>query len=261
MYYTNVLIPKRGKGHRKISIPDAELLKVQRKSLKEISKNIRKCIEDASLEDNIHGFIPYKNACTAAKQHIGFDCTIIMDIENFFDNCTKDAVTTSAPWLAKHRYFNHMFHDDGYLAQGFATSPILSTVVIAPIIYKLKQDLSPLLIKFAITVYADDIQISFNKDNDEGYHKENSVIQLVKSVTKEAGLSINDSKTRIRYKKYGYRRILGVNVGETCLVASRKTNKKIRAAIHQKNHSSLGGLKTWAACLEPKPPKDYQTYN
>lgn len=255
MYYTDKKIPKRGKGYRKISIPDAELLKVQRKALKEISRNIRKGLYNVGLEDNIHGFIPHKNACTAAKQHIGYDCTVIMDIENFFDNCTKETIIKIAPWLQKHRYFVNMFHDDGYLAQGFATSPILSTVVIAPVIHKLKRDLKPLLIDFAITVYADDIQISFNKGNDEGYNKENSVVQLVKSAVTEVGLSIKESKTRIRYAKYGYRKILGINVGKDCITASRKTNKKIRAAIHQKNNSSLGGLRTWAACLEPKPPE------
>lgn len=253
--YRDILIPKKGKGFRKVSIPSEKILKTQKRSLKELNTLVTEYLAENNLSDVFNGFLKRKNACTAARQHIGYNCTIIMDIENFFDNCTKLHLESTLPKLKELRSFDYFFHKDEYLAQGFATSPILSVVCLAPVITNIKEFLSPLLLDFCITVYADDIQISFNKSNTDriDYTKENSVIQVTKTQLEAFGFKLKESKTRARYSKFGFRRILGVNVGDTGLVASRKTTRKIRAAKHQQNHSSLGGLVTWSKCLDPKP--------
>ena len=46
--------------------------------------------------------------------------------------------------------------------------------------------------------------------------------------------------------------ILGINVGNDHIRASRETMRKIRAADHQGNFHSKGGLTTWSKNLVPK---------
>jgi ribosomal protein L19E len=104
--------------------------------------------------------------------------------------------------------------------------------------------------RFALTIYADDIQIS--TDLESSHQIKELVIDMVLDLATRYGFAINHSKTRILYAKYGYRRILGINVGDTETRATRKTMKRIRAARHQGNHTSLGGLVTWSQNRLPR---------
>lgn len=246
--YTIVQIPKKGRGFRKICIPSKELLKIQRASLRELNQELKRILKEDGISQVMHGFIPYRNSVSAAVQHIGYDCTIILDIKDFFDNCTKDMVQERLkPELVNDRFFD----ENGYLVQGFATSPVLANICLSKPMSNLKKLLDIMISdKFSLTCYADDIQISFNL-KDEGFQLQNTVIKAVESTIEYAGFTIKSSKTRIRYAKYGFRRILGVNVGDTELQPSRKTRRKIRAARHQANWSSVGGLTTWSKCLLP----------
>ena len=143
---------------------------------------------------------------------------------------------------------------DGYLAQGFATSPMLATLAILPTLKTLKTELNRKY-QAVITCYADDIQVSFNLsggDQDTGYDIEMEIRKFVEQEFGKLGLKINHKKTRVRYAKFGYRRVLGVNVGDDHIRATRKTMRKIRAAAHQGNGRSLGGLRNWANCPMPK---------
>ena len=69
---------------------------------------------------------------------------------------------------------------------------------------------------------------------------------------KTYNLTINPKKTRIHHAKHGNRRILGIQVGEHAIYPNRKLKKKIRAARHQNNGPSLGGLVTASRLLLPK---------
>lgn len=246
--YIETKLPKKGKGFRKIVKPSKELKRYQRGILKKLNVKLEEGIGE--LSEVINGFRPNRNCVSAAKQHIGFDCTVIMDIKDFFDSCYQEDIKKVYPEIEQ---YPRLFHKDGYCAQGFVTSPALSNFCISPALYKIQQLLKLHLDKFAFTTYADDIHISFNLDvkDQEDYSKQNGVISLVTAVLESFNFKVKASKTRIRYAKHGFRRILGVNVGDTCIRASRKTMRKIRAAKHQGNHSSEGGLRTWAKCLEP----------
>lgn len=252
--YRDIIIPKKT-GMRKISVPSKELLKEQRKELKTLNKLLERELKTHGLSDVINGFRRGKNCVTAAKQHIGYDCTVILDIRDFFDNCLQSDLIDLYPSL-KDKTF--LFHRLGYCAQGFATSPVLSNLVIIPILLKLKETLSYILKDYCLTTYADDFQISFNLNNSqEPFKLQNQVISIVEAVVKSFNFEVKSSKTRIRYAKYGYRRILGINVGQDHIRASRKTMRKIRAATFQQNYHSVGGLQSWAKCIEPKP-KQYR---
>lgn len=101
--------------------------------------------------------------------------------------------------------------------------------------------------KFAFTIYADDIQISYN---DKSLKKE--IIQIIGDSFMRGGFQINRRKTRTRSSDCGFRKILGINVGDESIRGSRKTMRKIRAANHQGNYHSKGGLQSWANCHKPK---------
>ena len=101
--------------------------------------------------------------------------------------------------------------------------------------------------KFAFTIYADDIQISYN---DKSLKKE--IIQIIGDSFMRGGFQINRRKTRTRVSDCGFRKILGINVGDESIRGSRKTMRKIRAANHQGNYHSKGGLQSWANCHKPK---------
>ena len=96
-------------------------------------------------------------------------------------------------------------------------------------------------------MYADDIQISYN---DKSLKK--NIIQIVESEFSFGGFEINRKKTRTRNATCGFRKILGINVGDESIRGSRKTMRKIRAANHQGNYHSKGGLQSWANCHKPK---------
>ena len=101
--------------------------------------------------------------------------------------------------------------------------------------------------KFAFTIYADDIQISYN---DKSLKKE--IIQIIGDSFMRGGFQINRRKTRTRSATCGFRKILGINVGESEIRGTRRTMRKIRAANHQGNFHSKGGLIAYSNCNKPK---------
>ena len=245
MGYKLVKIPKKGKGFRIIAIPEPKLLYVQRGELKNLNGKLNNLLKLYNLQDVMHGFMKYKSPVTAAEKHIGYDCTIIMDITDFFDSCSREAVEKL---IGKTK--DEFYDDRGYLVQGFATSPVLANVCLAPVLDNIRYRLFELNYNHSITVYADDIQISLMLD-EEGFAQQNKVISIVEEECLKYNFIIKRQKTRIRYAKHGYRRILGINVGDDALRPTRKTLRRIRAAKHQCNYSSLGGLVNCSRCNPP----------
>ena len=241
--YKESKIPKKRKGFRTICIPSKELKKTQRGMLKQLYTYFNNL--ESPNKNLLHGFLKNKSPVTCAKEHIGFKSTIMMDISNFFDSIHKDNKAFKP--IKDYKNFDECFTvDDERTAQGFVTSPMLANIslvpildILVPILVYYHKDLD---ISFKLTIYADDIQLSTNTENHEDI---NNLIEIVSNVFNNFGLSINKSKTRIRYAKYGFRRILGINVGDKNTQATRKIMRKIRASKHQSNNSSLGGLTNW----------------
>ena len=255
-FYTDFSIPKKNGKPRLISAPDRDLKKKQRMLLPMLYRIHRKLVMDMNLQDIQHGFIPGKNCVTAAQKHIGFRYTTQLDISDFFNSCRKDIHFRGMHQIL--RYKNTLFHDNGYCAQGFVTSPILGNIASLDAILLVKNRLEMLFEnnktesnsnskKFAFTIYADDIQISYNQK-----YLKKDIINIVESSFLEYKFEINKRKTRTRVSDCGFRKILGINVGDESIRGSRKTMRKIRAANHQGNYHSKGGLQSWANCHKPK---------
>ena len=254
--YRDFLVPKKNGKPRRISAPSKELLKHQRNLMPGLYRYHAKQEKILNCENIQHGFIPNRNCVTAATQHIGYRYTIIMDLENFFDSCNL------SHFHKRITRFTHLFHAKGHCAQGFATSPILSAIASLPMINKINQYLTEShknairnmdrlepdvdYASYAFTIYADDLQFSTNNPR--------LIKQIIEAVTHIAnlhGFKINRNKTRVRKSINGYRRILGINVGNDHIRATRKIMRKIRAADHQGNFHSKGGLTTWSLCKFP----------
>lgn len=253
--YRDFLIPKKNGKPRRISAPSKDLLRYQRRLLPFLVKYHQNKTKELNINHIQHGFIPNRNCVTAASMHIGLKYTICMDLSNFFDSCNKPMFDKE---ITKHK---SLFHKEGYCAQGFATSPILANIASIEFVYQLNKELKELhnsgstnqesqrvgYDKYVFTIYADDIQISTNnrfliKD----------IINLVELKAKQNAFSINKNKTRVRSSESGYRKILGINVGYDHIRATRHTMRRIRAADHQGNFHSCGGLTAWSRCYYPK---------
>lgn len=223
MYYDEFRIPKKNGKTRRICAPSTALLGLQRSALQWLYAAFRGRAVQSGVLDTFHGFVPGRNCVTAANHHIGFSTTIIMDISNFFDTVSQHQ------HLPNYRNSHHFFHADGTLAQGFATSPILANIAIIETIKDISEDLSTLGIRTALTVYADDIQISVNT---EDYDTIVAIQMIVTEHMETAGFEIHPHKTRTMFAKHGYRKILGIGVGPDHIKPSRKVIRKIRAARH-----------------------------
>lgn len=252
MTYREFYITKKNGSKRRICAPDKELLAAQRAVLPSLEQFFRlKSIELLESTQVFHGFLKNRNCVTAASQHIGYAHTISLDISNCFDSIRLIDIVNPTILLGTLSNLQAIAtHKDGTLAQGFATSPILANIYLIEPISKIKRFLEAMFQQnFALTVYADDIQISVNQTS---YQTLNLITAYVTSVMKTYNLTINPKKTRIHHAKYGNRRILGIQVGEHAINPNRKLKKKIRAARHQNNGPSLGGLVTASRLLLPK---------
>lgn len=239
--YRTFYISKRNGSKRKICAPSADLLKFQRKTLPSLVSTFITKESNLFKHEVFHGFIPGRNIVTCAKLHQDKSHTITLDISNCFDSISKSMI--NIPSLD-----DKLFDSSGHLAQGFATSPILSAIYLCDPMRELVDLVAHIDPSGVVTCYADDIQISLST---QSYDTLNRLIIYATYIFNKYKLTINTKKTRIRHSKFGNRKILGIQVGNT-LSPNRKLKKKIRAARFQKNGPSLGGLVTASKMMLPK---------
>jgi len=240
MTYRTFRLPKKSRGYRTIHAPDTELKEYQKKQIPKLSRYFQKQLKVLGIENVPHGFIKGRNVITAAEQHVGYNFTVQMDISNFFDN-------THILMLPKKFQDPKLFLQNGHGAQGFPTSPMVANICALPFIKGVSEGLPN---NTVFTLYGDDLQISFNEED-----LVESIKKLVTEQVVLAGFIINKRKTRLHKASNGFRKILGISVGSTSIRPTRKVLRKLRAAKHQGNQSSMWGLMEWAKCKKPKEVK------
>jgi RNA-directed DNA polymerase len=259
-FYREFHIPKRSGGRRKISAPHESLLLVQRWILENILDNIE-------VHQAAHGFCRGRSIKTNASVHLGSDCLLKMDLKNFFPsipiswviNVFKDV--GYAPNVAHYLASLCCHHD--VLAQGAATSPALSNIILKSLDNRLSRLAEKCSLKYSR--YADDLTFSGNKIH-------HSFCELITSIVAEYGLEINSEKTRLKLH-HGSRVVAGISIEGGRLsvpskykrevknevffiqkfgILSHKTNRKINNPNYL--HSLLGKISFWLY-IEPDDMK------
>ncbi|ABR91636.1 RNA-directed DNA polymerase [Janthinobacterium sp. Marseille] len=217
-FYRKFSIPKRSGGKREILAPYESLLTCQQWILKNILKNI-------PLHSAAHGFRSGKSIKTNALAHINGKALLKMDLKDFFPSIPLSWIIKTfqdigyAPNVAY--YLASLCCYDEKLAQGAATSPALSNIVLT----SLDKRLDRLAKKCSITYtrYADDLTFS-------GEHIHSSFSKLVTKIVDEYGLVVNTDKTRLKVKN-GTRIVTGIGILNGRLSIPREYKRELKNEI------------------------------
>ena len=231
---------KNGKFRRIFS-----LYKEQKAQLRELIPDLEKALLKHDSHQVNYAFIRNRNCVENAMQHIGYKYTVSMDLENFFESINRNHVV---------KYLDKDVMDQCFISgapqQGLPTSPLIANLAFLDYDNVILSSLKKYNIPSVYTRYADDLVVSLDDKKSIG-----KVIFLISNIVKNAGFKVNKNKTKIQSAASGRRIITGVAVDNNGVYPTRKTLKKIRAATHQNNDSSLKGLLEWSKCKLPGLPK------
>ena len=218
-FYRTFSIPKRRVGEREISAPLPSLLACQ----DWIYKNL---LAKISIHDSAHGFVPGRSILTNASPHLAQKALLKMDLKNFFPSIPIN-------WVMK------LFSDFGYannvafylasicclnesLAQGSATSPYLSNILVKGLDKRLKALSDSYHLEY--TRYADDLTFS-------GNYIPHTFPSTVEEIVSDFGLEVNIEKTRL-HTKPGQRIVTGISVAGATPSLPRASKRQIRQEAH-----------------------------
>lgn len=207
----------------------------------------------------VHGFVPQRSIVTNAQCHIGFDYTINFDLEDFFDTVklqmVKDLVTQDV--------LNKCFID---LAprQGLPTSPLVANIAALKLDRAILRFFNKRNLDIVYTRYADDLSFSYTQEENEKFSRENDqkslhefLISNIPNIISKNGFRSNKRKIHFQSSKFGRRNITGVKVDDKVYI-SRDLKRRIRAAKHQKNETSLAGMLEFSKLKTPNQSKKKQ---
>lgn len=217
-FYREFYIPKRSGGKRKILAPHESLLLVQRWILENI-------LEKIEIHQAAHGFCRGKSIKTNATIHLGSNCLLKMDLKNFFPsipiswviNVFKDV--GYAPNVAY--YLASLCCHEEVLAQGAATSPALSNIILKSLDNRLSKLAERCLLKYSR--YADDLTFSGNRIH-------HSFSEMITLIVLEYGLEVNSEKTRLKLH-HGSRVVAGISIEGGRLSVPSKFKREVKNEV------------------------------
>ncbi len=203
--YTTFRIPRRNGRERLIEAPTPTLKYIQRLIHESLTQVY-------GPHPSVHGFRSERSIVTNAKEHLGRQYVLNIDLEDFFPSITRKRIygrLVAAPYSFNPKVANLIaalstnFY--GRLPQGSPSSPVIANIVAA----KLDDDLTKLCVSFhcRYTRYADDITISTlrNEISPEVARYPNalgtgqvSIGDGLASVIEHNGFKINDRKSRLQ---------------------------------------------------------------
>lgn len=249
---------RSGNKTRSIYSPNSFSKAYFRKLLKELYSNF----ESIEGKRVAYGFLPGRSVVDQAKRHIGFDYSISLDIQDFFDSIKPKTIKN----LVSKDLVPLLFVN-GAPRQGLPTSPIISNIAFNEVDSEILKFLDSLTLKskeesfggmfvnpftvsmssYEYTRYADDLTISLND-----YDQIPKIINGIQRILFRYNFELNTRKTKILHSKNGRRIICGVAVDDVRVYPTRKLLKKMRAATHQSNFLSLLGLRAWNYSITKK---------
>lgn len=217
--YHNFYINKKSGGKRKIEAP-SEKLKSYQQWIKE------KILEKIHISDHAMGFRRNYSILENAREHVGKDLVINIDLKDFFPSIKYAQVFRIFVYIGYTVEVAHLLtqlctNSQNVLPQGSPASPIISNIVAL----KLDKRLKGLAEKYSCsyTRYADDITFS-------GKNNIKNLLPIVEQIIKEEGFTINTKKVRLQYKNQR-QEVTGLIVNNKISV-SPELQKEIDNAIY-----------------------------
>ena len=240
--FTIIRIPKGNGKFRTIYVPRADV----KGKLRAVIPTLEELALDKCPPDVVHGFWPARSCVTNAAMHVGYEFTVCFDFRDFFDHCTL-AMIQDAQVQGVQQLF-----PDGAARQGLPTSPAVANICASRLDWALYDFCQATGIVY--TRYADDLTFSCNE-----WQQIRILLHLVPELAKQHGFEINERKTRTQCAKAGRRVITGVAVDDKAVYPTRKTRRKLRAAVHKMTlkpdnphwKHCMFGLGEWAKCKTP----------
>lgn len=228
--YVNYELPKKSGGTRQISAPSPLLKKVQRGLLELLySEDISKAAT---------GFVPGLNIADNAKLHVGNAVVVNADIKSFFPNTTYKQIFNLSFKLVEgqltpvaRRLFCEICCNEGHLATGAPTSPVVSNLILRNFDASLLKISSKVGVNYSR--YADDI--TFSGDDAAVW-----MLKPLATILSQNGYELDDKKTNI-FRKGRRQSVTGLVVNQDVNIA-RPLKRKLRAAIHRRSN---GEEATW----------------
>lgn len=251
--YRHFQIRKRSGGKRVISVPNPDLMRLQRW----IGKHILSRQTDHVCS---HAFSPCSSIVRCANRHTGARWLIKMDITNFFGSISEidvyqvfsdigyrplvsfelarltTCVMNGSPryglskWRSSTRHMvisDYTYPVIGHLPQGAPTSPMLSNLVMRPHDAEIKLISDTFGLTY--TRYSDDM--TFSTRDDFSRMDSMDLVRRVRSFLITLGFQLNPSKTVI--SPPGARKIvLGLNVDGTEPRLTRDFKSKLRQHLY-----------------------------
>ncbi|MBR1228913.1 MULTISPECIES: reverse transcriptase family protein [unclassified Bradyrhizobium] len=240
-HYQRFTIPKKSGGERLISAPMPRLKRAQYWVLDNILARV-------PLHDAAHGFAPQRSILTNARNHVGRDVVINLDLKDFFPTLTyprvkglfealgyAEAVAIPLALLCTEPVVDEVTLDgerhfiaDGprLLPQGAPTSPAITNLICR----KLDRRLMGLArtLNFVYSRYADDLTFS---GSGEAVKKIGTLLKAVHGIVETEGFKVHPDKTRVM-RRSTRQEVTGLTVNEAVTVP-RDLLRRYRAVLQQ----------------------------
>ena len=191
-------------------------------SLKILNRNLTDLFKPSPI---VHGFVKGRNIKSNANQHLSKRNILSVDIKNYFESITSSMISDCLIDLGFQKHIAEwivLFTTlDGYLVQGFSTSPILANLVTKKLDDKLQELCTS---DHTYTRYADDLYFSSNSDLPD--------LKLITETVENFGFTLNNDKTKFM-KRGSHQYVTGLTVFDNVSARiSKKTKRNIRLEIY-----------------------------
>lgn len=211
-------------GYRTIHKPLSHELEFCQKILNNGLSSIYKPLEC------VHGFVFKKNIKTNAFVHLAKKQILALDIKIFFETITQNQIIESLIKLGIDNHVSEWISNiacvNGYLVQGFSTSPILANIVALEMDLEILENIDT---EVNYTRYADDLYFS----SDSTFLN----LEIITKIINKHGFELNNSKTKLM-KRGQKQYVTGLSVFDNNLPrVPKKIKRKLRLeAYYIKKH-------------------------
>jgi len=246
-HYVRFEVKKRSGGTRALAAPMPKLAAAQEWILRNV-------LDKLPTEPTAHGFIRGRSTVTNAREHLGRDLVVNLDLQDFFPTVGfwrvrgvfqrmgySPAVATvlgllcTEPPRREVELFGQKLHvsaGDRALPQGACTSPALSNQVARRLDRRLKARAGKL--GWTYTRYADDLTFSAPPGKREELGRLHA---MVRHTLEEEGFALNPKKGRVQAAA-NRQSVTGIVVNRKPGVP-REEVRRLRAILHQAKKTGL----------------------